>query len=450
MQKRWIAVFTVWAGLLAGAPEAQERYILSTTDAALAAVAERHGLSVVDVVRGGVDQVVLVDLPTNRNSAEVEAEVAEDSEVAGFERDRRIDVSERSVSSNLTQSTAAILEAFGTSYPVGYFGATVPSSYVAQHAWSILQLDQAQARATGNSIVAVIDTGVDATHPVLRGVVMPGYDFTRKTAGVASDLADLSQSTAAILEQSTAAILEQSTAAILEQNGVTLLNQSTAAILEQSTAAILEGLPPAFGHGTMVAGLIHYVAPTARIMPLKAFRADGSSKLSDIVRAVYYAVDNGARVVNMSFSTPESSHSLSYAIKYANKRAITVAAAGNEGLITKMFPAAFSGVIGVGSSTGTDRRSSFSNYGTSGAKFAVLGEVLVTTYPGAHWAAVSGTSFSTALMSGALAMMVQVDPQLTGGDASSELRTKAIPIPGFADGRINLPAVLAETLKRRR
>lgn len=450
MQKRWIAVFTVWAGLLAGATEAQERYILSTTDAALTGVAERHGLSVVDVVRGGVDQVVLVDLPANRSSAEVEAEVADDSEVAGFERDRRIDVSERSVSSNLTQSTAAILEAFGASYPVGYFGATVPSSYVAQRAWSILQLGQAQAQATGNSIVAVIDTGVDATHPALRGVVIPGYDFTRNAPGMASDLADLSQSTAAILEQSTAAILEQSTAAILEQNGVILLNQSTAAILEQSTAAILEGLPPAFGHGTMVAGLIHYVAPTARIMPLKAFRADGSSQLSDIVRAVYYAADNGARVINMSFSTPESSHSLFYAIKYANKRAITVAAAGNEGLLTKMFPAAFSGVIGVGASTITDRRSSFSNYGTSGAKFAVPGEVLVTSYPGAHWAAVSGTSFSTALMSGALAMMVQVDPLLMGGDASSELRTKAIQIPGFSEGRINLPAVLAETLRRRR
>ena len=61
------------------------------------------------------------------------------------------------------------------------------------------------------------------------------------------------------------------------------LNQSTAAILEPSTAAILEGnpLPSHFGHGTMVAGLIHLFAPSAKIMPLKAFNADGTADVSD-------------------------------------------------------------------------------------------------------------------------------------------------------------------------
>ena len=65
-------------------------------------------------------------------------------------------------------------------------------------------------------------------------------------------------------------------------------------------------MPVAFGHGTMVAGLIHLVAPTARIMPLKAFRADGTSTLADILRAIYFAADNGARVINMSFSLREA------------------------------------------------------------------------------------------------------------------------------------------------
>src|SRR2546422_254744 len=50
-------------------------------------------------------------------------------------------------------------------------------------------------------------------------------------------------------------------------------------------------------------GIIHLVAPTARIMPLKAFEADGTAHLFDILRAIYYAVDHGARVINMSFST---------------------------------------------------------------------------------------------------------------------------------------------------
>src|SRR2546426_9667854 len=104
--------------------------------------------------------------------------------------------------------------------------------------------------------------------------------------------------------QSTASILDQSTASILDQNTIVILNQSTASILDQSTASILDTrqVPQTFGHGTMVAGIIHLVAPAARIMPLKAFEADGTAHLFDILRAIYYAVDHGAKVINMSFS----------------------------------------------------------------------------------------------------------------------------------------------------
>jgi subtilisin family serine protease len=132
-------------------------------------------------------------------------------------------------------------------------------------------------------------------HPVLQPVLVPGYDFTRNTPGIPSELADL--------PPATAAILTQSTAVILDKKAVVVLNQSTAAILDQSTAAILDTskLPLAFGHGTMVAGIVHLAAPTASMMPLKGFQADGTASLLDIIRAVYYAVDNGARVINLSF-----------------------------------------------------------------------------------------------------------------------------------------------------
>jgi len=136
-------------------------------------------------------------------------------------------------------------------------------------------------------------------------------------------MADLSQSTAAILEQSTAAILEQSTAAILEDSTTATLNESTAAIIERSTLGTLEQLPVeerppvAFGHGTMLAGLVHRVAPSAQIMPLKAFRGEGTSTLFDVVRAVYYAVDHGARVVTVSVSLLEESAELKRAVEYA-------------------------------------------------------------------------------------------------------------------------------------
>jgi subtilisin family serine protease len=282
--------------------------------------------------------------------------------------------------------------------------------------------------------VAIIDTGVDANHPLLRNVVAPGYDFTRNVAGSASDLIDLTQSTAAILEQSTAAILEQ--------NSVVTLNQSTAAILEQSTAAILEGLPSlpaAFGHGTMVAGLVHLVAPTAKILPLKAFNADGTSQLSDIIRAIYYAVDNGARVINMSFSVEEPSAALMRAVAYAtNHRVTCVAAVGNRGREMVVYPAAYRNVIAVASTSNTDQRSVFSDYGDAVVTLAAPGETLITTYPGAHYAGVAGTSFSAALVSGGVALMLDAFPGLTPRQADSDLGRGAtvVALPGL--GRLDL------------
>ena len=266
-------------------------------------------------------------------------------------------------------------------------------------------------KSTSAGMVAIIDTGVDPNQPLLSPVLLPGYDFTRGIAGPASDVSDLNQSTAAILEQSTAAILEQTK--------VVFLNQSTAAILEQSTAAILEGqkLPAYFGHGTMVAGLVHLVAPTAKIMPLKAFNADGSAKTSDILQAIYYATDHGANVINMSFSLAQFSDELMRAVNYATRHGvICVASAGNDNRKALVYPAAFGNVVGVGSTTLDDHRSAFSNYGADLVTVAAPGEALVTTYPGNHYAQVWGTSFSSGLVSGAAALLVSLNTGLQVGD----------------------------------
>ena len=76
-------------------------------------------------------------------------------------------------------------------------------------------------------------------------------------------------------------------------------------------------------------GLIHLVAPTAQIMPLKAFQADGSANLSDVIRAIYYAVDHNAKVINMSFSVRNPSAPLVQAIQYASSHGvISIASAG--------------------------------------------------------------------------------------------------------------------------
>src|SRR5262249_41072068 len=153
------------------------------------------------------------------------------------------------------------------------------------------------------------------------------------------------------------------------------------------------GLPPALGHGTMVAGLVRLAAPTAQIMPLRAFTNDGAASEFDIVRAIYWAVDHGANVINMSFSLLAQSEELLRAVNYANDHdVICVSSAGNTGKETLVYPAGFRVVIGVGSTTNLDTRSDFSNFGNGLVRIAAPG-ALITSYPGGGYAAVWGTSF---------------------------------------------------------
>jgi thermitase len=212
------------------------------------------------------------------------------------------------------------------------------------------------------------------------------------------------------VNQSTAHILFQSTAHILFGYQAVPLTPSTSAILDAGTAASLQGtsIPNDFGHGTMVAGLIHLVAPTAQIMPLKAFTADGTADESNIIAAIYYATDNGASVINMSFGFPEISDAMMKAINYASRKGvICVASVGNSSQTTLVYPAAFGNVIGVASVNQQNQMSAFSNYGPDMVTIAAPGEALVTTYPGNHYAAVWGTSFSAALVSGATDLLIQ-------------------------------------------
>jgi hypothetical protein len=199
------------------------------------------------------------------------------------------------------------------------------------------------------------------------------------------------------------------------------VNPSTAAVLDQASAAVVDDpARSAFGHGTMVAGVVHLVAPTARIMPLKAFGPDGQGYTSDILRALYYAVGKGAKVVNMSFSRPTSSPELKRAIDNATgKGLIAVASAGNDGANTLVYPGAYDNVIGVASTTNDDRRSSFSNYGSALVSLAAPGEGIITTYPWGSFAATAGTSFSAPMVSGTVALLVGMQNTATGAQVSS-------------------------------
>ena len=123
------------------------------------------------------------------------------------------------------------------------------------------------------------------------------------------------------------------------------VNQRTVAVLDQRTVSVLDGTQySAFGHGTMTAGLVHLVAPQAQILPLKAFHSDGTGYDSDVLRAIYYAVAHGAKVMNMSFDYSEPIHPNWRAIKYANsKGVVSVASAGNDGQRKVVYPGGLPG-----------------------------------------------------------------------------------------------------------
>lgn len=312
--------------------------------------------------------------------------------------------------------------------PVNYYGTLVWHGYAAQPAAQIIRLSDAQNgfNIGGSGIVAVIDTGVDTTHPVLRPVLLTGYDFTRNQSG-ASEWLDVPT-------------LQSGQTPDTADDQPAFVQQSSVAVLDQSSVAVLDGGPySAFGHGTMTTGLVHLVAPEAKILPLKAFSSNGTGYLSNIIAAVYYAVQHQANVVNMSFDISTPSAALSKAVSYANKKGVVlVAAAGNENSSAPVYPAALNGnVMGIASTTDWDARSSFSNYGNTDVWIAAPGEYVISTFPGGTYASASGTSFSSPLVAGAASLLLSAKLSLNQANASSALSHAIQLTPDLHNGRLD-------------
>ena len=309
--RKALTVFQILVGtLLLPAAEvgAADRFLLRTTDAVR--VCDAYDLIVVQRL---APSLFLVQPPDGAAAADVMSDVAQDEAVQGVERESRAEVAEVLSQVNLSDSTVVSEGEFDRT-PVDFVGDRAWLGYVHQPSVEAVGADRVRlgddGRTGGNAKVAIIDTGIDPEHRVLKGWLIDAYDFTRNRPG-ASEWIDLPQSTAAILDQSTAAILDPWSRPVI-------LNQSTAAILDDDTASALEEtapLPTAFGHGTMVAGLVHLIAPEAKIMPLKAFSAHGFSTTGAIARAIYYVVEKGADVINMSFTLSGPSQEIERAIK---------------------------------------------------------------------------------------------------------------------------------------
>ncbi len=181
------------------------------------------------------------------------------------------------------------------------------------------------------------------------------------------------------------------------------------------------------GHGTHVAGTIAAandglgstgVAFGATIMPVRVLDANGAGSFYDVAAGIRYAVDNGAQVINLSLGGSYSS-AVHSALAYAGQHSVfVVAAAGNEGGVAPVYPAAFSAelthVLSVGAHDSNNARAYFSNgVGASGAvQVAAPGVGVLSCLPGNRYGRLSGTSMAAPHVSGLAALALSANPTL--------------------------------------
>ncbi len=266
-----------------------------------------------------------------------------------------------------------------------YDTVTTPNDteYPQQWVWPKIRADALWDKARGSSsvVVAVSDSGINAAHPEFAGKLVPGYDFVNNDNTPDDDA----------------------------------------------------------GHGSWVAGVIGAVTNNSsgvasgcwncRIMPIKtsAKLASGGSggSVSNRVRGLEYAANNGAKIINLSHSFPTQSDSYKAAVDYAiGKGIVVVAAAGNDGAqpnpTQPRYPAGFANVISVAATDRNDVLTSYSNHGTH-VDVAAPGEVRTVAGTGIGYATVNGTSFSSPIVSSIIATLISAFPKATVTDLTTAI-----------------------------
>lgn len=286
-----------------------------------------------------------------------------------------------------------------SSWAVGFSAA----DYAAQWAPQRMRLPEAHSITQGAGVVvALLDTGVDAVHPALQAHLLPGYDFVDHDADPAEELP--------------------------------------------------AELPGAYGHGTHVAGLIALAAPDAQVLPLRTLDPAGTGDLWTQALALRYAVAANADVINLSFSFAERSRLLeeviadvtctatgtARCIAEGRTGAVVVMAAGNSGVNLREWPGAATipGTLAVAASTENDTLADFSTYGPW-VTLAAPGEQVISTVPGGEYAAWSGTSMASPLVSGTAALLRAYNPGLRPAEVTRYLEQSAQSIPELVRRRVD-------------
>lgn len=280
-------------------------------------------------------------------------------------------------------------------------GATANDPYFASE-WHLAKvgIPTVWDSSTGQGVtVAVLDTGVDSTHPELAGQLVPGWNFYDNN----SDTSDV------------------------------------------------------YGHGTMVAGTVAALtnngvgvasaAPGAKVMPVRISDVNGYGSWSAMANGITWAADQGAKVANMSYAVSGSSTIQSAAQYMINKGGLLVVSAGNTGAVDSS--AATSTMITVSATDSNDALASWSTYGNA-VDVSAPGVNIITLYRGGGYCNCNGTSFSSPLTAAVIALMRQANPALGPVEIQNTLFSTATDLgaPGwdmyFGYGRIDAAAAVAK------
>lgn len=255
------------------------------------------------------------------------------------------------------------------------WGGSDYARYYHQPAVQRTNLAIAQAVATGaGATVAVLDTGIDLNHPVLSGSLTTArYDFIDDD-GTPED-----------------------TFNYVDDDGDGFVDEAA-------------------GHGTHVAGIVHLIAPEARLMPLRVLDSDGQGNIFIVSEAILYAVAHGADVVNLSLGTAQPSTLLQDVVAEAAARGVVVVgAAGNLNADVPQFPAAAACALAVTAVNPGLVKSTYASYGRW-VDLAAPGDRIYSTYPDSGFAWWKGTSMAAAFVAGQSALIRGTDPDLSPED----------------------------------
>ncbi len=251
------------------------------------------------------------------------------------------------------------------------WGGTDAAPFPGQYAAAMLGLQAAHALNQGaGTTVAVLDRGVQLNHPALATAwSTPRYDFVDDDA-IPQD----------------------------EANGI-----------DEDGDGVIDN---AFGHGTHVAGIVHLVAPAARIMPIRVLDTEARTDVFRLAEAIVYATDQGATVINLSLGTADKSTLLQDVTQRATAHGvIVVGAAGNLNSKKQQYPAGSQCVLAVAALNEQQIKADFSNYG-SWIHFIAPGVSIYSPLPNSGYGWWSGTSMATPFVAGQAALLRSLKPAL--------------------------------------